>query len=123
MTHRTIFRFLKYLVGFLARARDRLDSLDEIVAPVQGRDAIAENMRSHTAVISTIRRLPVEILCTIFSMMLVQPHIWSSRKPRGLALVCRRWRNVAVTLSSLWSSFGFHTSPYYDRDGTHRKKS
>ncbi|KAJ7351454.1 hypothetical protein DFH08DRAFT_992957 [Mycena albidolilacea] len=62
------------IVEFLARARDRLDSLDhEIAAPVQGRDAIAENMRSHTAVISTIRRLPVEILCTIFSMMLVQP--------------------------------------------------
>ncbi|KAF8142239.1 hypothetical protein K438DRAFT_1995223 [Mycena galopus ATCC 62051] len=102
------------IVEFLARARDRLDSLDfQIAALTKERDAIAADMRSHTAVISVVRQLPTEILCRILAMaMKPLAYMELPQTPWALAQICRRWREVAVALPSLWSWFGVRTSPY-----------
>ncbi|KAI0043103.1 hypothetical protein FA95DRAFT_1609679 [Auriscalpium vulgare] len=52
-----------------------------------------------------INALPVEILRIIFSKLgLAKDSVWPGVKPFSLALVCRRWRGVALTDKMPWSN-------------------
>ncbi|KAJ7137718.1 hypothetical protein C8R44DRAFT_335611 [Mycena epipterygia] len=89
---------------FLLTARARLVLLKNEV------DALEESIRTHSAVVSSIRRLPSEILCNIFAWTL--PHECTrdggestfTIGPWRLALVCKRWRECALGYGRLWSS-------------------
>ncbi|KAJ7631816.1 hypothetical protein B0H17DRAFT_1282971 [Mycena rosella] len=117
---------------FIATAKQLLASLDTKIAAVactmdtlvNERAAVAEDIRSHMAVVSpfVVRRIPTEILCRILSMAL-RPlaHTQCPEVPWHLGHICKRWREIAVDLRCLWSSFGIHTSQYRDQKNRVRK--
>ncbi|KAJ7652603.1 hypothetical protein B0H17DRAFT_872971, partial [Mycena rosella] len=105
----------QYIRSFLSNANHRLEFINKRIAalvPVmntltQERDAILADVCAHTAIMSPIRYLPSEILCLIF-LMTVPPlrTLEIPRAPWVLGQICRRWRDIAVALPMLWSSFG-----------------
>ncbi|KAJ7616987.1 hypothetical protein DFH06DRAFT_1306934 [Mycena polygramma] len=73
----------------------------------------------YTAVggLSPVRRLPPEIICEIFSWTLPQTRRVAGSPPIGppwyLGQISRRWREIALTIPSLWSSITvLHTINY-----------
>ncbi|KAK7053603.1 hypothetical protein R3P38DRAFT_2851185, partial [Favolaschia claudopus] len=110
------------ITAYLTRARHRFQIMDaQISALIEERDSLAESIRMHESVISVIRRLPTEILCRIFSLTLPRlAHMEIPPTPWSLALVNRRWRDVATTFPALWTSFGVHTAQYRGPDGLTR---
>ncbi|KAJ6517311.1 hypothetical protein C8R47DRAFT_1312837 [Mycena vitilis] len=103
------------ILDFLVHARARRDSLDSKIRAVaaildslvKDRDLVAEDIRSHTAVISPVRQMPTEILCRIF-LAARKPlaYMELAHPPWYLGQVCKRWREIALALPLLWSSFG-----------------
>lgn len=57
----------------------------------------------HAALLTPMRRLPVELLAAIFEACLPDRPDRNLRDPLTLAGVCRRWRIVAVSTGRLWS--------------------
>ncbi|KAK6971949.1 hypothetical protein R3P38DRAFT_2669502 [Favolaschia claudopus] len=76
----------------------RLEELEDTENSVDG----------YTKTLSTIRRLPAEILCEIFAWVLRRTCLLgdksSQHPPWKLGHICRRWRAVAVDYPSLWST-------------------
>ncbi|KAF9532664.1 hypothetical protein CPB83DRAFT_903660 [Crepidotus variabilis] len=75
-----------------------------------GQPSMAKVLAQHRAVLSPVQKLPDEILQEIFVRVndrvsfprqpwLMRP----SKVPWALALVCRRWRSAALSVSVLWS--------------------
>ncbi|KAJ7123290.1 hypothetical protein C8R43DRAFT_1032079 [Mycena crocata] len=95
---------------FLTNAKTRLDYLNSILAPlIWERDKITADLRSHAAIVSAMRRCPTEVLCRIFEMTLPPlAHLELPESPWYLGHISRRWRDIAIALSSLWSSIGVH---------------
>ncbi|KAJ7597488.1 hypothetical protein C8J56DRAFT_1011878 [Mycena floridula] len=67
-----------------------------------------------------INDLPTEILANIFRF-----HVWSVETPQHGVLVrlyttwvCRHWRSVAISDTTLWSAVWFRDPPPYDRSWT-----
>ncbi|KAJ7460321.1 hypothetical protein FB451DRAFT_956486, partial [Mycena latifolia] len=73
---------------------------------VRQRDEMAEDVRKHKAVLLSVRRVPPELLCTIFSMLLLFSRRLAgsamNQAPWHLGHVCRSWREAAVSDPSLW---------------------
>ncbi len=87
-------------IGVLAA---ELHSVQEIRATTQAfRDA-------HVAIFPPVHSLPPEIVSKIFSLVvgdeLVALPACSTTAPRNLLTVCQYWRNIALSLPCLWSSF------------------
>ncbi|KAG2091970.1 uncharacterized protein F5147DRAFT_764187, partial [Suillus discolor] len=66
-----------------------------------------QSNNSHNALHSTICRLPTELLCQIFLYCMPEDEEWTpgpdpSLAPMLLTTICRRWRDVAVDIPSLW---------------------
>ncbi|KAJ7509451.1 hypothetical protein B0H11DRAFT_1959698 [Mycena galericulata] len=110
---------------FLTAANRRLEVLNQRIsalAPVMNsltheRDSLLADVRSHKAIVSPLRQLPSEIICRIFVMTL--PPLRRLEMPRApwfLGHICQRWRDIAVGLPILWSSFGI------DNEGEKVKK-
>lgn len=66
-------------------------------------ERLANVLDEHRSVLAPIKKVPVEILSKIFLsgdfggfVKLEAPHL--------LTLVCRRWRDVAISMPALWSS-------------------
>ncbi|KAJ7664662.1 hypothetical protein DFH06DRAFT_986053, partial [Mycena polygramma] len=99
------------ILDFLAHARARHDSLDRKIRAVaaildslvKDRDLIAEDIRSHSAVISPVRQMPTEILCRIF-LMTRKPlaYMELAQPPWYLGQISKRWREIALALPLLW---------------------
>ncbi|KAJ6606819.1 hypothetical protein B0H10DRAFT_1956822 [Mycena sp. CBHHK59/15] len=87
------------------RTRDRL---------IKERDELRESMRHGFGVFSPLRRLPVETLCAIFWLTVPFAEVLEfasehemniyHHPPWTLEQVCHHWRDVAVSLSSLWTT-------------------
>ncbi|KAJ7474267.1 hypothetical protein FB451DRAFT_1398252 [Mycena latifolia] len=64
--------------------------------------------------------LPPEITAHIFSCYVDNPHIGYPKTPgRGpivLASVCREWRNICLSVGSLWASLCIYPTPDFVRD-------
>jgi hypothetical protein len=97
-------------------AQQRLDALPAEKA------ALEELIRTHSSVLSAVRRVPLEILCHIFRLTLpdgcTSPD-GSSRvleAPWRLELVCKRWMDAAVGDKHLWSSIRI-----FSRGGTNKR--
>ncbi|KAJ7248446.1 hypothetical protein C8J57DRAFT_717805 [Mycena rebaudengoi] len=104
----------------------RLSELDEkifflessLATLRQERQAVEHHIQQHLAILSPIRRLPFDLLGEIFSWTL--PHLYfhedyfssmdMSLSPWVLTHICRRWRNVSLSLSSLWSNISIRES-------------
>ncbi|KAJ3505239.1 hypothetical protein NLJ89_g7520 [Agrocybe chaxingu] len=77
--------------------------VNEVLASLRSRRAEYENhAKLHRGVISTLRRLPSEILLEIFFLIALDgfpSDIWMVTE------VCRRWRAIALATPALWSVF------------------
>ncbi|KAJ7214054.1 hypothetical protein GGX14DRAFT_618215 [Mycena pura] len=73
----------------------------------QRRDETVEHNRVHRAILSPIRRMPMELVCTIFALASAQ-----NTPPWQLGFICRSWRHYALSYPILWSSV---TVPCYPR--------
>ncbi|KAF7336510.1 F-box domain-containing protein [Mycena sanguinolenta] len=97
----------------IPRLKDRLQELET------ERTALSESHAQNIRILSPLRRIPAEILGEIFSWSL--PSHWDVLDVRNcpwvLTHVCRRWRAVALSMTSLWSliSVDFETKPQYPR--------
>ncbi|KAG1748694.1 hypothetical protein EDB19DRAFT_219301 [Suillus lakei] len=72
---------------------------------VEQKDKITQSMSFHKRLVSTLWRLPTEVLSRIFMYCLLEGKYLapaSSRAPMLLTRLCRRWRDVAVDIPSLW---------------------
>lgn len=72
------------------------------------RQVLVDRMNAHIALLSPLRRLPIELISRIFEHCLVQgyrPQQPSSRTaPFLLCRVSRFWRQVATMMPSLWTT-------------------
>ncbi|KAJ6505667.1 hypothetical protein C8R47DRAFT_1037622 [Mycena vitilis] len=110
------------ILNFLADAKKRRDDLDcEIAAAnavleilVKERDLLAQGIRSHEAAVSPLRQLPTEILCRIFVTALKPlANFELPKAPWYLGQICKRWREIAIGMPVLWSSFWAYTGRGY----------
>ncbi|KAJ7093287.1 hypothetical protein B0H15DRAFT_971676 [Mycena belliarum] len=94
-----------------------IDSLQKSLSKlVRRRGAMEEYVRKHKSILSPVRRLPPELLCTIFLM--TPPFIRRlkaktvNQPPWRLGHVCRAWRQAALSLPLLWSSIHIADHPW-----------
>ncbi|PPQ92981.1 hypothetical protein CVT25_000182 [Psilocybe cyanescens] len=111
--------------GAIASARARLSSFESKLTPVDINARPSGNNRTHIqktthsieefintqeSLLSAIRILPVEILELIFASCI--PHIelrpwyfgsWRSHPSLCISQVCRRWRDLALSMPQLWT--------------------
>jgi hypothetical protein len=90
-------------VSGLENAMDRIKNLHQQL--LQKKDRIIHSMNLHKGLVSTLWRFPPELLSLIFVRCLPEAeHLLPSSKlaPMLLTRICRRWREVAIGMSSLW---------------------
>ncbi|KAJ7649015.1 hypothetical protein DFH06DRAFT_1300259 [Mycena polygramma] len=91
----------------------QIDSLDAHIRRLhtsrarlaQRRTAIAEHIHQHRAMISPVRRVPSELICEIF-VLVMSPRNAADRcqPPWWLGHICQSWRQTALSYSPFWSS-------------------
>ncbi|KAG1862644.1 hypothetical protein F4604DRAFT_1574444 [Suillus subluteus] len=72
---------------------------------VAKKDKIIQSMNLHKRLVSALWHLPTEVLSQIFAHCLPVEHRLSPASkavPMLLTRICRRWREVAVNMPSLW---------------------
>ncbi|KAJ7248468.1 hypothetical protein C8J57DRAFT_1358328 [Mycena rebaudengoi] len=93
---------------------DKMDFLESSLATLrQQRQAVEHHIQQHLFILSPIRRLPFDLLGEIFSWTLPDGLFSSmdmSLSPWVLTRVSSRWRNVSVSLPSLWSNISIRES-------------
>ncbi|KAJ6455570.1 hypothetical protein C8R47DRAFT_209169 [Mycena vitilis] len=69
------------------------------------KEKVADHARLARAAISSVRRVPAELICEIF-VLAVSPRIAAhkSAPPWWLGHICRSWRQAALSYSLFWSS-------------------
>nr|GAT56660.1 predicted protein [Mycena chlorophos] len=81
-----------------------MSHLEKRVASGEHSDELAEDLRRHRAILSPIRELPAELVCTLLGLTLpVDDDPDGLRVPWRLGHVCRRWRQAALSYPALWS--------------------
>ncbi|KAJ7763667.1 hypothetical protein DFH07DRAFT_812712 [Mycena maculata] len=70
---------------------------------LEERNALDLEVRKHEGALSPLRRMPPELLSLIFQNALF-PHYPSADTPWIISAVCSRWRNITLSLPSLWST-------------------
>ncbi|KAJ7113903.1 hypothetical protein C8R44DRAFT_795944 [Mycena epipterygia] len=100
---------LTYLDDEITRLRERLRQLEE------ERTSLASYHAQNTAILSPVRRMPAELLEEIFLWTLPSTddaryrRIFDAKSsPWVLTHICSRWREVALSTSSLWSLVVIH---------------
>ncbi|KAL1695907.1 hypothetical protein GGG16DRAFT_44304 [Schizophyllum commune] len=90
---------IRVLEEALRQARLRLDAL------VSQRERIARQTRVCKATAKAfIRRLPIEVMVTIFSLVLDPGICFYGRELHNLTATCFRWRSIALSTPALWST-------------------
>ncbi|KAG1747811.1 uncharacterized protein EDB91DRAFT_1345031 [Suillus paluster] len=73
---------------------------------IKKKDKIAQSINLHKGLVSSLWRLPTEVLCQIFDLCVPETRFLlpPSRlnAPMLLTEICRRWREVAVSMPRLW---------------------
>ncbi|KAJ7194015.1 hypothetical protein GGX14DRAFT_587025 [Mycena pura] len=105
--------------SIVSDGEDRMCALDAhifhlqatLVQLFQRRDETVEHLRVHRAILSPIRRMPMELVCTIFALASGQ-----NTPPWRLGFICRSWRHYALSYPILWSSITVPCYPqFYER--------
>ncbi|KAJ7069461.1 hypothetical protein C8F01DRAFT_1112810 [Mycena amicta] len=98
---------LAEIKGLLVQPRIRLQELDETIRQLQTeRDKLAAHIAAHEALISPIRRIPLDMLQEIFVACLPTDRnsvMSASEAPVLLGRICSHWRTVAFQTSALWA--------------------
>ncbi|KAK0494568.1 hypothetical protein EDD18DRAFT_348603 [Armillaria luteobubalina] len=97
-----------------------LDRIDEVRSEMQRRrDVVHEPLAAYSSTLVPIRRLPVDLLQTVFRE--IQLSMWSDRGslkdhqmldfsqgPWKLGHVCGAWRDIVLSYPQLWSHIILH---------------
>ncbi|KAJ7623706.1 hypothetical protein FB45DRAFT_113374 [Roridomyces roridus] len=109
---------LAYIRGVASKTDARLASMDTQISNLRAqliqledeRSVLAEAHQQHKAILSPLRRMPPEIMANIFLYTLPSlSEIAHSSEPKTtqspwiLGQICSRWREIALSTSSLWS--------------------
>ncbi|KAJ7195606.1 hypothetical protein GGX14DRAFT_376785, partial [Mycena pura] len=97
---------------FIGSAEAKISIIDDQIAQMQytldrlgsQRVQLQNLVQSHRSVVSTMRRLPTDILGEIFSQLLSasRPPVHSPEALSHLVGVCKRWRTIALASPLLW---------------------
>ncbi|KAJ7625653.1 hypothetical protein FB45DRAFT_1030002 [Roridomyces roridus] len=112
------------ILDFISRARAQRDSLDAKIAEFQSvlyqlsseADALDTDIRKHEGTLSPLRRMPPEVLSTIstiftFTFSKTPSHRKDPSAPWICSAVCARWRHIALSPSSLSSTWFVRRRP------------
>ncbi|KAJ6564678.1 hypothetical protein B0H19DRAFT_860520, partial [Mycena capillaripes] len=85
----------------------QLDQLEALLAPlIQKRDEIAKRVGQHRAILSSIRRVPTELICEIFALASLSGSSDDEDNvdapPWYLGQICRAWRQCVLSYPALW---------------------
>ncbi|KAJ7827243.1 hypothetical protein B0H14DRAFT_2452816, partial [Mycena olivaceomarginata] len=100
------------------RTQDLLREIEELRSAmelrVQELQEAKKSIENHTKIMSAVRRVPMEIICEIFSWTLPYNRRIDRETTRPtpwyLGHICRRWRAAAIGMSVLWTSISFYAS-------------
>ncbi|KAJ7618218.1 hypothetical protein DFH06DRAFT_100206 [Mycena polygramma] len=95
----------------IAHGKQQADALDAQIADfhatltqlVRKRDETMDGVRQYRALLSSVRRVPLELLCEIFALTMSADDA-AERPPWYLGHICRSWRFSALACPSLWTS-------------------
>ncbi|EJD37655.1 hypothetical protein AURDEDRAFT_116741 [Auricularia subglabra TFB-10046 SS5] len=73
---------------------------EKVTALEAERDALRQGMHSAECIAAGVRRVPVELLATIFALV---------GEPWTVSSICVRWRREALALKSLWNQIKLRT--------------
>lgn len=113
---------LPVICDIISDAQDRIAALDAQIRQLQAtipqliqrRDETIEHVRQHRMVLASVRRVPQELICEIFALSVAHDRAIAieERLERGrmylthpwrLGLICRPWRQYAISYPPLWS--------------------
>ncbi|KAJ7127696.1 hypothetical protein C8R44DRAFT_560102, partial [Mycena epipterygia] len=102
------------ILKLLQRPRQEVADLTEEISRLQSlldettrkRDKLKQFIDAHLSLVSPARRLPDDIVRTIFTACLPSdrnPTITSDEAPLLLCQLCRAWRSIALTTPRIWA--------------------
>ncbi|KAJ7690779.1 hypothetical protein B0H14DRAFT_2420273, partial [Mycena olivaceomarginata] len=104
---------IPFIRNIISHEQNRLIPLDVQIHSLQAalaqltrtRGEIAENIRQHRAVLHPVRSMPPELICEIFHLVLLsadEDSMTRATAPWHLGLICRPWRQAALSSPFLW---------------------
>ncbi|KAJ7875682.1 hypothetical protein B0H13DRAFT_2668812 [Mycena leptocephala] len=101
--------------AFLIEPTLRLKQLDDEISDLQRaidklraeRESLGADVKAHRALVSPVRRLPLDIIQEIFVACLPTHHncvMSASEPPILLGRICSFWRTISLSTPRLWSS-------------------
>ncbi|KAJ7149226.1 hypothetical protein C8R43DRAFT_858110, partial [Mycena crocata] len=103
-----IYNLLEVPRKKLAEATEEITRLQAIMdEAIKRRDELREFIDAHLALLSPTRRLPEDVIRSVFLAALPSPgnaSFSSDEAPLLLCQICRSWRNIALTTPRLWAS-------------------
>ncbi|KAJ7673232.1 hypothetical protein DFH06DRAFT_1174943 [Mycena polygramma] len=110
---------IRIIQSVVADGKQQADALDAQIADfhamvtqlVRKRDETMDGVRQYRAVLSPVRRVPLELLCEIFALTLSADD--TAERPHWyLGQICRSWRFSALACTSLWTSITISNSTH-----------
>ncbi|KAJ7679156.1 hypothetical protein DFH06DRAFT_1165846 [Mycena polygramma] len=110
---------LPVIRDIVSKGQEEVDAFNSQIATLDAqrarlvgeRDQISEHVRQHRAILSTIRRVPPELVGEIFALTLPgEGEDAANLAPWYLGHICRSWRRYALGHSFLWTSITIPSS-------------
>ncbi|THU90870.1 hypothetical protein K435DRAFT_246391 [Dendrothele bispora CBS 962.96] len=103
-----ILEFLRLPEQELQNVNEEITRLDTLLNALRSRrEKLVSYIHKHRQLLSPIRRLPAEIIAELFTFCLPATHPPTrdlSEPPLLLTLVCKQWREIALSTPCLWSA-------------------
>lgn len=107
--------FLAKPLARLNHLEDEINRLNAIIEKLcDEHEALNAEIEAHRALISPLRRMPLDIMVEIFTHCLPTEHnaVMSTREaPLLLGRVCSEWRSITLSTPRLWASLHILSSP------------
>jgi hypothetical protein len=112
---------LPVIRAIVSEGEDRVDALDEQIRALNATLAQLARMRNdteahvhqHRAIMSSVRRVPAELICEIFALTLSNAESDDTtgiKPPWYFGHICRSWRRSALAYPPLWNSITIPSS-------------
>ncbi|KAJ7360824.1 hypothetical protein DFH08DRAFT_732322 [Mycena albidolilacea] len=97
---------IDYLQARISNLDASINNVEDLLAKLRSRRKfVVEDIHRGSTILSIIRRLPADVWGQIFSYTIpdVPRRRATDRSPWVLGRVCGRWREITISLSTLWS--------------------